>query len=46
MYSMEKDTYTCSKCFIARHGEEAFRDMLQKSNAVLCPECHTKEGTQ
>lgn len=33
----------CSKCFIDRRGREAFEDMLQNGDKVLCPDCYRKE---
>ena len=33
----------CSKCFIDRRGRDAFEDMLQNGDEVLCPDCYGKE---
>lgn len=40
MWGCEKcQTHFCSKCFIDRHGADAFRRMMQDCDKILCPSC-------
>lgn len=33
----------CTKCFVDRHGKEAYEKMLTESPVILCPDCFGKE---
>lgn len=40
MWGCEKcESHFCSKCFIDRHGADAFHRMLRESGKALCPTC-------
>ena len=40
MWACEKcESHFCSKCFIDRHGADAFQRMLQERDKGLCPSC-------
>ena len=49
MWGCEKcgDTF-CSKCFINKHGHDAYVDMMQGADCIMCPTCFgkRKEETQ
>lgn len=41
MWGCEKCGKTfCSKCFIEKHGNEKYRNMMQGSDLIFCPACY------
>jgi ribosomal protein L37AE/L43A len=36
-------TTFCTKCFLTRKGNAAFRNMMQESDKILCPDCYEAE---
>lgn len=35
-------TTFCSKCFIDRHGQKQYIDMMKGSDLIYCPDCYEK----
>lgn len=36
----------CTKCFVDRHGRQAFDMMLRDHDLVLCPDCWKEEKNE